>query len=73
MTLQPPSTMPTSGEFIIAVWEGDWDNPKQKLKFYHAYAFPRGPVWGARYSTEEGEAYKINGWMPLPEAREEGR
>lgn len=63
---EPAASMPRAGEFIIAVWEGTWLNPNPRLKFYHATAHHSGPVWGAAYRTEEGESYKIAGWLPLP-------
>lgn len=63
---EPVASMPRAGEFIIAVWEGAWGNPKLRLKFYHATAHHSGPVWGAAYRTEEGEDYEIAGWLPLP-------
>lgn len=61
-----PASIPRAGEFIIAVWEGTCLNPNHRLKFYHATAQHSGPVWGASYRTEEGESYKIAGWLPLP-------
>lgn len=63
---EPVASMPRAGEFIIAVWEGKWLNPNIRLKFYHATAHHSGPVWGAAYRAEEGESYKIAGWLPLP-------
>lgn len=60
------ASMPIAGEFIIAVWEGTWLNPNLQLKFYHATAYPSGPVWGVAYRTAEGESYSIAGWLPLP-------
>lgn len=63
---EPAASMPRAGEFIIAVWEGTWRNPKTRLKFYHATAYPSGPVWGVAYRTAEGESYSIAGWLPLP-------
>lgn len=68
---EPAAAMPRAGEFIIAVWEGTWRNPKTRLKFYHATAHHSGPVWGAAYRTEEGETYEVAGWLPLPKLREE--
>ena len=65
---QPIETAPKDGKFLIAVWEGDWDNPKRNCTIYQATGFPSGPVWAMRgsYRTEEGGAYKLAGWMPLP-------
>ncbi len=67
---QPIETAPKGGKFLIAVWEGDWDNPKQNCTLYQATGFLSGPVWAMRgnYRTEEGGAYKLAGWMPLPAA-----
>lgn len=66
MQWQPVDTIPEEGEFILAVWEGGWDNPYKRLKVYHAHGFPTRPAWGGSYRTEEGEAYRLAGWMPIP-------
>ena len=68
MTLQSVETIPKSGEFLLAVWEGDWDNPRRVLRYYHAAGYHDGPSWANRsnYRTAEGEAYIIAGWCPLP-------
>ena len=66
---KPTETAPKSGEFLVSVWEGDWNQPRQNLRFYHASGYPSGPVWGKRYSTEEGQAYELFRWMPLPEVK----
>lgn len=70
--LRKVESIPTTGEFLIAVWEGDWGNVKQNLRFYHAHGYKNDPSWAKNYRTEEGEAYKIAGWMPLPPAPEGG-
>jgi hypothetical protein len=63
---RPIATAPKDGEFLLGVWEGDWHNPRKRFKTYQARGFVGGPVWGANYRTEEGEAYEMAGWMPLP-------
>ena len=70
MKWQLIETAPETGEFLIAVWEGDWNNPKQRYRVYHATGYKDGPSWAMRgnYRTEEGGAYRLAGWMPLPEA-----
>lgn len=62
-------TIPKKGEFILAVWEGDWRKPRQNLGVYHAHAHRDGYSWSAKdlYRTCEGEAYEVAGWIPLPE------
>jgi hypothetical protein len=62
-------TIPKSGEFLIAVWEGDIKNPRQTYRIYHAIGFENGPSWIKKglYRTCEGGVYKIVGWMPLIE------
>jgi len=67
---KPILSAPTSGEFLLAVFEGDWDNPRQRYRVYHAKGFREGPSWAMRgnYRTEEGGAYELAGWMPLPKA-----
>lgn len=61
-------TMPKSGVFLIAVWEGDVFRPRQCLTFHIAEARPgwERPVWGRRYRTEEGEAYEVVAWCSIP-------
>ena len=68
MNWQPMNTVPKSGEFLLAVWEGDWNNPRQRYRVYHAHGYPKGPSWAMQlhYRTEEGGAYQVAGWMPLP-------
>lgn len=65
---QPIGTAPKSGEFLIGVWEGSWDNPKQGFRVYHAHGTKYGPSWAMRdnYREAEGGAYELAGWMPLP-------
>lgn len=36
----------------------------------HVEGYFVGPVWGACYRTEEGEAYELAGWLPLPKLKE---
>ena len=68
---EPVASMPTCGEFLVAVWEGTWYRPKTQLVFYHAFAHPDvGPAWGAHYSAAEGETCEVAGWLPLPKLRE---
>ena len=67
---EPVASMPKSGEFLVAVWEGAWGDPRLRLRFYHATGYFAGPVWGAGYRQEEGEAYELAGWLPLPELKE---
>jgi hypothetical protein len=69
MSWQPIDTMPKSGEFLLGVWEGDWRKPRQRFRIYQATGYYEGPSWSMRghYRTEEGGAYKLVGWMPLPE------
>jgi len=64
----PIETAPKSGEFLLAVFEGDWNNPRKRYGIYHANGYTTGPSWSMRgnYRTEEGGAYEIAGWMPLP-------
>ena len=66
---QPIETAPKNGEFLIAVWEGNWNNRKERIRYYHANGYPSGPSWSMKgnYRTEEGGAYEVAGWMPLPE------
>lgn len=64
---QPIETAPTTGEFLLAVWEGEWSEPKKHYRVYHATGYRSGPVWAKSYRTAEGEAYLKAGWMPLPE------
>lgn len=69
MNWLPIESAPKTGEFLLAVWEGDWNNPKQRYRVYHATgAGKHGPSWAARghYRTEEGGAYEMAGWQPLP-------
>lgn len=68
MGLNSVDTVPKSGEFLIAVWEGDWDDPKRELRYYHATGYHNGPSWANRssYRTAEGETYSVAGWCPLP-------
>lgn len=63
------STMPTRGEFLIGVYRGDWTDPFRDFTVFHAHGTPTGPSWSMRYNyrTEEGESYKIAGWMSLPD------
>lgn len=67
---QPIETAPKSGEFLLGVWEGSWNNPCQRFRVYHASGYSSGPSWAmlGRYRTEEGGAYKLAGWQPLPPA-----
>ena len=64
----PVETAPKSGQFLIAVFSGDWNNPSKTYTVFHAHGYKDGPSWAMRgmYRTEEGGAYKIAGWMPLP-------
>lgn len=64
-----PSTIPDHGEFLIGVWSGDWNDPYQTFTVFHAHGTKTGPSWSMKYSyrTEEGGAYKIAGWMNLPD------
>ena len=66
MEWMPIETAPKSGEFLLGVWEGDWGNPHQMFRVYHANGYPQGPSWARSYRTEEGEAFEKVGWMPLP-------
>lgn len=68
MEWQPISTAPKDGKILLGVWEGDWNNPKQRFKVYEATMYKTGPSWAmqGKYRTEEGGAYKVAGWMPLP-------
>lgn len=68
MNWNPMATAPKSGSFLLAVWEGDWNNPRQRYCVYHAYGGKFGPEWSMRghYRTEEGGAYEMAGWLPLP-------
>jgi hypothetical protein len=65
---QPIETAPKSGEFLIGVWEGDWNQPRTRFRIYHATGFPQGPSWAQKgnYRTEEGGAYELAGWMAAP-------
>lgn len=67
---QPIETAPKDGEFLLGVWEGEWRKPKQRFRVYHATGHDNGPSWAMRgsYRTEEGGAYEVAGWMPLPTA-----
>jgi hypothetical protein len=58
---------PKSGEFLLGVWEGDWNNPRQRFAIYQATGYREGPSWSMKghYRTEEGGAYKTAGWMPM--------
>lgn len=69
---QPIETAPKDGKILLGVWEGDWNNPKQQFRVYEATIYKTGPSWAMKgnYRTEEGGAYKIAGWMPLPPAPE---
>lgn len=64
-----PSTVPNAGEFLIGVWSGDWNDPCQRFTVFHAHGTSTGPSWSMKsnYRTEEGGAYKIAGWMDLPD------
>jgi len=68
MDLRSADTIPKSGEFLIAVWEGDWYNPKRELRYYHATGYCSGPSWATLniYRTAEVETWSIAGWCPLP-------
>jgi hypothetical protein len=68
MKWQPIETAPKDGGILLGVWEGDWNNPKKRFKVYEATMYKTGPSWAMQgnYRTEEGGAYKIAGWMPLP-------
>lgn len=64
----PIEKMPKSGEFLLGVWSGDWRNPKQRFTVFHATGYKDGASWAMKgnYRTEEGGAYSLAGWMPLP-------
>jgi len=66
---EPAATVPKSGEYLLCVWEGDWNEVKKRCRVYHATGHKDGPSWAmmGSYRLEEGGAYKIAGWMPLPE------
>ncbi len=61
-------TMPKSGRFLVAVWEGDIYEPERRLAFYEAHNDPlwSRPIWARSYRTEEGETYRLFSWCPLP-------
>ena len=64
-----PSTIPDHGEFLIGVYSGDWTDPFRDFTVFHAHGTKTGPSWSMKYNyrTEEGETYKIAGWMSLPD------
>ena len=64
---QPMETVPKHGNFLLAVWEGDWNNPRKSVAYYCANGYPSGPSWSNKgnYRTEEGGAYELAAWMPL--------
>lgn len=66
---RPISTVPESGEFLLAVWEGEWREPRQRYRIYHAFGYRQGPSWSMRshYRIDEGGSFELVGWMPLPE------
>jgi len=70
MEWQKIETAPKTGDFLLAVWEGDWNNPRQRYRIYYATGYSDSPSWAMKghYRTEEGGAYSLVGWMPLPEA-----
>lgn len=72
---QPIETAPKKGEFLLGVWEGNWNNPRQRFVVYHASTFGSlaGISWAKKgnYRTEEGGAFETAGWMPLPPAPKE--
>lgn len=71
---QPIETAPKDGDFLLGVWEGSWHNPRKRFQVYQArHGFVGKPSWAGNYRTEEGEAYEIAGWMPLPAAPEAGQ
>jgi hypothetical protein len=65
----PIETVPKSGDFLLGVWEGDWRITRQRFAVYHATGYRDGPSWAMRghYRQDEGGAYELAGWMPLPE------
>ena len=69
---RPIETAPKDGGILLGVWEGDWNNPKHRFRVYEATMYKTGPSWAMQgnYRTEEGGAYKIAGWVPLPAAPE---
>ena len=69
---RPIETAPKDGGILLGVWEGDWNNPKHRFRVYEATMYKTGPSWAMQgnYRTEEGGAYKIAGWLPLPAAPE---
>ena len=54
---------------LLYIWEGDWNNPHQSRQIKLGRYFRDGHfgVIGSAYRTEEGEAYEVTHWMPLPE------
>ena len=59
---------PKDGGVLLGVWEGDWNNARQRFRVYHATMCAGQPYWAMRgnYRTEEGGAFEVAGWMPLP-------
>lgn len=72
---QPIDTMPTSGEFLIGVWEGEWREPRKTFHVYEATGWHNliGPLWSKKHSyrSEEGESFEVVGWMEKPAPPEE--
>lgn len=70
---KPIDTAPKDGVFLIAVWEGEWRNVHKSWCVYQATSRYGQVDWSMKgqYRTEEGGAYKIAGWMPLPDAPKE--
>lgn len=54
---------------ILCIWEGSWDDPREsrQIKLGRYYKNGHFGVIGSVYRTEEGEAYEITHWIPLPE------
>ena len=73
---QSLETIPNKGTFLIAVWEGDWNDIYKRKAVYEATNYiGYGLNWAQKgfYRTEEGQAYKVVGWMPIPEFPEKGK
>jgi len=61
---QPIETAPKDNKkILLLVWEGEWRKPRQIREV--RFGYNGRPI--NRYRTEEGEAYEVTHWMPLPE------
>lgn len=68
MIWQTIDTAPMNNhKVLLLVWEGEWRHPRRLREV--RFGFNGRPI--NNYRTEEGEAYEVTHWMPLPPPPEE--